>query len=162
MAFFDSDTYVYRSYLYPLSQAKNFEIADDHPDVRGWDVLGNDGTKFGSVHELIIDTKAMKVRYLDVDIYKKLIDDKADQMHILIPIGVGILNKDDKNVIIPQLNVESLSNYPVYRREPVYVLRDYERSVRDFYAGNSHGDHRYDPNFYEEEYYNDSGYARGL
>lgn len=156
MTFSDKDIYVYRSYLFPLSEVKDFEIADKNPDVRGWDILGNDGEKFGSVHDLIIDTKAMKVRYLDVDINKKLLSDHSEDLHILIPVGVAILNKDDKNVIIPQLNIDKLPSYPVYRREPVYVLRDYERSVHDFYTGNRDNDYRYDPDFYEDQYYNDS------
>ncbi len=156
MPVLDKDTYVYRSYLFPLSQVKDFEIADKNPDVRGWDILGNDGEKFGTVHELIIDTHAMKVRYLDVDINKKLLNDNSEAFHILVPIGVAILNRDDKNVIAPQLNLDSLKDYPVYRREPVYVLRDYERSVRDFYAGEEHGSHRYNPDFYEDQYYNES------
>ncbi len=156
MTTFDNDVYIYRSYLYPLGEVKDFEIADEHPDIRGWDILGNDGVKFGKVKELIIDTKAMKVRYLDVDINEKYTADHQEDLHILIPVGVAILNKDDKNVIIPQLNTDNLANYPVYRREPVYVLRDYERSVRDFYAGEHHTDYRYDPEFYEDKYYNDS------
>lgn len=155
MSSLDKDVYVFRSYLYPLGEVKDFEIADKNPDVRGWDLLGNDGIKFGKVKELIIDTQAMKVRYLDVDINSKLIDDHMDDLHVLIPVGMVILNKDDKNVIVPKLNVESLKTYPIYRREPVYVLRDYERSVRDFFAGEQHTVHRYDPEFYDEEYYND-------
>ncbi|MGB0178302.1 MAG: PRC-barrel domain-containing protein, partial [Owenweeksia sp.] len=133
-----------------------FEIADKNPDVRGWEILGNDGVKFGKVKELIIDTKAMKVRYLDVDVKHKLIKDQKEDLHILIPVGVAILNKDDKNVIIPDINLESLQTYPLYRREPVYVMRDYERSVRDYFAGERHTDHTYDPSFYDDKYYNDN------
>jgi orotate phosphoribosyltransferase-like protein len=45
-----------------------FEVADKHLDVRGWEVLGTNGEKIGKVDELIVDIEAMKVRYLDVDV----------------------------------------------------------------------------------------------
>lgn len=140
-----------------MSKLDDFVVAEGYPDVRDWKVLGNDGIKIGEVDELIVDVKAQKVRYLDINIYEKLFenDDYDEHCHILVPIGAAILNRDDKNVIIPQLGMDRLRQYPVYRKEPVYVLPDYERSVRDFYRGQSNYNPHYDPAFYDDPYYND-------
>ena len=46
----------------------NFEIVQGEPDIRGWDVRYKNGEKIGSIEELILDTKARKVRYMVVDL----------------------------------------------------------------------------------------------
>ena len=50
----------------PLRSLHNFRVAEGDPDVRGWNVLGADGRKMGEVDELLVDTRALRVRYLDV------------------------------------------------------------------------------------------------
>ena len=54
--------------MVPLDQLDDFRVASGDPDVRGWEVVGSDGGKIGEVDELLVDTRAMKVRYLDVDL----------------------------------------------------------------------------------------------
>ena len=44
----------------------NFEVAQGEPDPRGWTVFVGHNLMFGTVDDLIIDTAAMKVRYLEV------------------------------------------------------------------------------------------------
>lgn len=52
--------------LVHLDDLDDFTIAEGEPDIRGWDVRGADGTKVGTVEDLLIDTAAMKVRYIEV------------------------------------------------------------------------------------------------
>lgn len=61
----------------PLSKLHNFRISEGDPDVRGWEVLGADGRKIGEVDDLLVDTEALKVRYLDVHLDASLLGEEA-------------------------------------------------------------------------------------
>ena len=50
--------------LKPLSEVTNYEVEKGDPDPRGYIVIGPEGRQIGRVDDLIIDTAAMKVRYL--------------------------------------------------------------------------------------------------
>jgi len=49
-----------------MSELGDYRVSDEDPDPRGWSIVGRDGTTIGRVEDLIVDTAAMKVRYLDV------------------------------------------------------------------------------------------------
>lgn len=103
----------------------DYQVAEDDPDVRGWDVITNAGEKIGEVDELIVDTSAMKVRYLDVEIDNNLLD--TDERHILIPIGSASLDRDKHHVKVTYLEKASLANYPAYNGAS--ISRDYEHKI---------------------------------
>jgi len=54
------------STLVPLRRLRNYQVAPGDPDVRGWLVLGADGRMIGEVDDLLVDTEALRARYLDV------------------------------------------------------------------------------------------------
>jgi uncharacterized protein (TIGR02271 family) len=54
-------------HLQPISDLSNYKVEEGDIDPRGWTVVGNDGNRIGTVDDLIVDTRAMKVRYLVVD-----------------------------------------------------------------------------------------------
>jgi len=62
----DLDAALPGSSVTPLRSLHNYRIAEGYPDVRGWEVLGADGRKIGEVDDLLVDTKALKARYLEV------------------------------------------------------------------------------------------------
>lgn len=62
----DLDAAVPGAPLKPLGRLHNYRIVEGDPDVRGWEVVGANGEKVGEVADLLIDTSAGKVRYLDV------------------------------------------------------------------------------------------------
>jgi uncharacterized protein (TIGR02271 family) len=49
-----------------LSELGDYRVSDEDPDPRGWSVVGREGGAIGRVEDLIVDTEAMKVRYLDI------------------------------------------------------------------------------------------------
>ena len=51
-----------------LSKTSDYEVAPNETDVRGWTVVGRDGSSIGKVDDLLIDTSRMKVAQLDVDV----------------------------------------------------------------------------------------------
>jgi hypothetical protein len=54
------------STLVPLRRLSNYRVAPGDPDVCGWLVLGADGRKIGEVDDILVDTGALRARYLDV------------------------------------------------------------------------------------------------
>jgi len=111
----------------PLDQLDDFRVASGDPDVRGWEVMGADGRKLGEVDELLVDTTAMKVRYLDVDLDGELSGD-ADR-HVLVPIGYARLDREHDRVIVDELAAADLRALPTYEHAP--LSRDFETTVRD-------------------------------
>jgi sporulation protein YlmC with PRC-barrel domain len=135
-----------------------FEVADKHLDVRGWEVLGNNGEKIGKVDELIVDLDAMKVRYLDLDVDNivNAATGERETRHVLIPIGAATIDKADDNVYIPNLDRAMVMKCPSYTGET--VTRDYEQTLlttlspdynlktanrTDFYASEHFDDKRF-------------------
>lgn len=115
----------------PMDDLDDFRVAGDAPDPRGWEVVAADGRRIGEVDELLVDTGAMKVRYLDVDV-----DDEVSaepDRHVLVPIGYARLDRDHDRVIVDQLSSADLRAIPAYRHGP--ITRDFETSVRDSWRG---------------------------
>jgi uncharacterized protein (TIGR02271 family) len=140
--------------IVPLDALDDFKVAEGDPDVRGWDVISSDGRKIGEVDNLLVDTSALKVRYLDVDVDKDLIQDDRER-HVLIPIGYARLDRDDNHVMIDQINSSDVAGLPEYTHGP--VTREYETDVRsrldrgttagaaneDFYSSEAYDQNRF-------------------
>ncbi|GGG46498.1 PRC-barrel domain-containing protein [Hymenobacter glacieicola] len=140
-------------HLRRLHDLSDFEVADGNPDVRGWAVRGADGQQFGQVHELIVDTDALKVRYLDVELDERLNINERDR-HILLPIGVAALDEEADNVFVPSLTARSVLEYPPYVE--IQISRQYEEAMlralnlpltqattADFYSQPGYDDHAF-------------------
>jgi PRC-barrel domain len=115
----------------PLGQLDDFKVAEGDPDVRGWEVLASDGRKIGEVDELLVDTSAMKVRYLDVDVDGGVMGDGLDR-HVLIPIGYARLEQERDCVMVDGLAASDLGGLPAYDQGP--LTRDFESSVRESFS----------------------------
>jgi sporulation protein YlmC with PRC-barrel domain len=113
--------------IVPLDELDDFKVADEDPDVRGWDVFSADGRRIGEVDNLLVDTSAMKVRYLDIELDNKELGLEADR-HVLLPVGYARLDDDDDRVIVDELQTSDLRNLPEYHHGP--ITRDYEVGVR--------------------------------
>ena len=77
----DSDTQdmAARSRVAALRNLPGYKVADEDPDVRGWEVVGGDGVRIGTVNDLLVDTVAGKARYLDIELDVALYrDDEED------------------------------------------------------------------------------------
>jgi PRC-barrel domain protein len=151
----------------PLGDLDDFKVAEGYPDVRGWDVVGADGVKLGKVHELIVDTSAMRTRYLDVSLERKAIGIDEDR-DVLVPIGTARIDDDNDHIILDSATVSRLATLPVYDHKQ--FTREYENTLlpalgadatgtgADYYAGRHFDDSR----FYAGRGGPDSGIARRL
>ncbi|HZJ01823.1 MAG TPA: PRC-barrel domain-containing protein [Gemmatimonadaceae bacterium] len=110
----------------PLGDLDNFEIAKNIPDPRGWDVMTSDGSKIGKVHELIVDTKARRTRYIDVSLDRKALNLTNDR-DVLIPIGDAQLDSSADEVVIGGLTPKQLADLPEFN--PAEITREYESTL---------------------------------
>jgi photosynthetic reaction center H subunit len=134
-----------------LGDLANFEIAKDIPDPRGWDVLSADGSKIGKVHELIVDTNALRTRYIDVSLDKKALRLDEDR-DVLIPIGDARLDRSDDKVVIETLTAGQLADLPPF--EHFEITRDYEVQVLPKF-GTQPADLAEGSSFYTERHFDD-------
>ena len=104
----------------PLNQLPGYRVADGEPDIRGWDVVASDGRRLGKVDDLLVDTQANKVRYVDVDV-------EGGGRHITVPIGYARLEADRHQVLVDRLGDEQLQGLPNYERGR--MTPDYEEQV---------------------------------
>ena len=145
-----------RDRVVPLDELDDYQVAEGDPDVRGWDVMASDGRKIGEVDELLVDTQAMKVRYLDVDLSDEIIASAGgEDRHVLIPIGYARLEASDSRIRIDNLATDQISTLPAY--EHGRLDRTYETDLRqrfdrdytgvtgdeDFYAHDSYDENRF-------------------
>jgi photosynthetic reaction center H subunit len=97
-----------------VGELSDYEVADHHPDVRGWDVVASDGQKIGDVKDLVADTSAMKVRYLDVELdsdYRRT----DDESRVLVPIEHARLIEDDDVVRLDAVASHQARDIPSHR-----------------------------------------------
>lgn len=136
----------------PLDELDDYSVAEGDPDVRGWEVLDSRGTRIGEVDNLLVDTSAMKVRYLDVELEDDAAGEARDR-HILVPIGYARLDESEDHVFVDTLSTEDLRTMPVYEHAP--LTRDYETSVRQRferdYTGTSTGSDFYAGDLYDAD-----------
>lgn len=135
----------------PLNELSDFKVAEGDPDVRGWDVITADGRRVGEVDQLMVDTQALKVRYLDVDL-------EDSDRHVLVPIGRARLERDDHRVVLDQMTASEVMALPEYGTSG--LTRDYETSLRqsfdrDFTGGTAAGTALTGQDFYAHDAYDD-------
>ena len=110
-----------------LSDFDDYEVADGSLDVRGWDVIGSDGVKYGEVENLIVDPQEMRARYLEVELNKDLTPDDEER-HLLVPIGMASLDEENDRVYLGDIDRVTLTQIPAYDGGP--ITREYENSIR--------------------------------
>jgi uncharacterized protein (TIGR02271 family) len=122
-----SDEGQYIPRVAPLSKIDDdFDVAEGTPDPRGWTVRDASGTDIGKVHDLIVDTVAMRTRYLDIELDKKALRLDKDR-DVLIPVGQARLDDDDDRVILGSLAATQIAGLPEYTHGD--IDRDYESSL---------------------------------
>jgi uncharacterized protein (TIGR02271 family) len=112
--------------IVPLTDMGDYEIAEGFPDVRGWDVTERGGKRVGKVHELLVDTGAMRVRYVDVGLDRDFAGPGGDR-HVLIPAGSVTLDERRDDVILDGIGASQLASLTPYTHGG--VTRDYETTL---------------------------------
>jgi uncharacterized protein (TIGR02271 family) len=111
----------------PLSKIDDdFDVAEGTPDPRGWTVRDASGTDIGKVHDLIVDTAAMRTRYLDIKLDKKALHLDNDR-DVLVPVGQARLDDDDDRVILASMSATRIASLPEYTHGD--IDRNYENAL---------------------------------
>jgi photosynthetic reaction center H subunit len=107
-----------------VGELSDYEVADYHADVRGWEVMASDELKIGDVKDLVADTVAMKVRYLDVELGRDF-RRSDEESRVLVPIEHARLNEDDEVVWLDAMASAQAREIPAYRGnfDPDYQAR---------------------------------------
>lgn len=108
------------STLVASKDVKNFTLAPPTVDVRGWNVTLSTGATVGVVDRIMLDSRDHAPRYLAVT--------PSDRKgHMLLPIGLGTLDREQKRVVLQHLKPELLKTLPLLTTN--VVTRDIERSI---------------------------------
>lgn len=114
----------------PLSALRDFEVAEGHPDIRGWRVDSADGVQVGKVHDLLVDVDQMRTRYLAVRLTREVAA-SPDDRDVLVPVGTAQF-ADDSDVIRLPLPAERVGLLPLYDHGA--LTRVYELEVRRHFS----------------------------
>lgn len=112
--------------LVPLSDAPEYTLNENMPDVRGWDVEASDGEVVGEVRELIVDRAAGRVRYLEVELAPTFAGREGQR--VLVPVGLASVDSDDDVVRVATVTSGMVSGLEAYSGG--VVTRAYELSLR--------------------------------
>lgn len=102
--------------LAPLHRLDDFKVADGEPDIRGWSVHTADGRVAGKVDDLIVDTQAMKVRYIDVELDRGALG-LREERHVLVPLAEARLDDRGDEVRLGSATAADLARMQPLDRE---------------------------------------------
>jgi uncharacterized protein (TIGR02271 family) len=97
--------------IVPMDKLHDYEVAQGNPDIRGWHVIAADRTRVGKVEDILVDTAAMRVRYVDVELDRSL---RSQERHVLVPIEAVDLDGDRHAVVVDRLAGRDLAALPPY------------------------------------------------
>lgn len=95
-----------------LDRLDDIDLAEHEADPRGWDLVGAGDRRIGRVDELIGDTRAMKVRYLAVDLDRGI---EREDRQVLVPIGDVDLDTSNNRVIARTLDTAAVVGLPAWQ-----------------------------------------------
>ncbi len=142
-----------QKHLFRMEELDDYKVADNEPDVRGWDIVDYQKEKIGVVKELIVDIDKEKVRYLDVVATPDLSLSGGDR-HFIIPIGVAQVDENENRVIVREIDKTTLMSIPNYTGSA--VTRDYEFDVVERLRGDR--TNIFEDRFYDNEFYNEENF----
>jgi hypothetical protein len=144
--------------LYYLHELSGYKVAEDYPDVRGWEVKDTDNRTIGKVDGLLVSKSAERVVYLDVEVDKAVIEaghevysatvngvheflNKEGEDHLILPIGLATLEEDNKLVYSDSLTHETFAGASrfskgatISREFEIVVFGQYRPELMDLIA----------------------------
>lgn len=107
--------------LESLNESRKYRVSEGEPDVRGWTLLDGRGASAAEVTDAVIDTAALKVRYVVVK--------RTDGQTTLLPIGYVEVRPEAKQVVVPGLIADDLLTLPPFEKLP--LSRQQEDALRE-------------------------------
>jgi hypothetical protein len=136
--------------LFNLDELSDYQVAENYKDVRGWEVKDANNRIIGKVDHLLVNKTAERVVYLDVEVDETLIEkgfktyqnsvsegvheflNKEGENHLIIPIGMVILDEKNKLVNTDQIDSSTFAKTKRFKKgDPIdfemelFLLRHY-------------------------------------
>lgn len=116
----------------PLNHLRGYRIASGAPEMRGWDVYSADRRRIGCVDDVLVNTGAMQVGYLDVEVENLVVTGR--ERHVLFPVDFARLDpKLRRAVVIEGLAADAVERLPSYTRGA--AVRDGDPAIARHHAG---------------------------
>jgi hypothetical protein len=155
--------------LYYLNELSNYKVASDYPDVRGWEIKDGSNRTIGKVDNLLVNKKAKRVVYLDVEVDDTIINEgheelqsraidgvheftnKEGENHLIVPIGLVDVDEENQHVISNDINYDTFRNTKRFG-EGSLIEPDYEITVyQQYIPGNPGNSLTVDDDFYNQK-----------
>jgi hypothetical protein len=159
--------------LFYLDDMSGYKVASDYSDVRGWKVLDADNRTIGKVDGLLVNKRAERVVYLDIEVDRELIEDghepyenssdkgaheylnKDGENHLVIPIGMVHIDDDNKKVLTNEIGYDTFRKTKRHRKGSD-ISRDHEETViKGYLPEDTQADDYRDDNFYNRKAFED-------
>lgn len=167
--------------LYYLHDLSDYKVADDYADVRDWKVMDSDKRIIGKVDGLLVNKDAERVVYLDIEVDSSLIEaghktyassakdgvheflNEDGENHLIIPIGMVTLDKDNKKVQSNQIDYTTFAKTKRFKKG-TDLERSYELLVLPhFFSANTFDvESSSDNEFYNRKEFNPSSSSTKL
>ncbi|MEZ7498882.1 PRC-barrel domain-containing protein [Flavobacterium sp. Arc3] len=166
--------------LFNLDELSGYKVSENYNDVRGWDVKDANNRIIGKVDHLLVNKTAERVVYLDVEGDTTLIEDghktyqnrvntgvheflnKEGENHLIIPIGMVIIDEKNKLVNTNQIDSSTFVKAKRFKKGDVIDF-EYELNLLRHYSGDNtiHSSNSVD-GFYDREEFNNTFHHRDL
>ncbi|MDQ6755907.1 MAG: PRC-barrel domain-containing protein [Bacteroidota bacterium] len=136
--------------LFYMDELSGYKVAEDYCDVRGWEVKDAANLTIGKVDDMLVNKKAERVVYLDVEVNGDLIKtgnktystpasdgvheflNKDGDDHLIIPIGLANLDEENKYVLCDQIQYSTFSKAGRFKKGSS-ISREYEiKTIQHF------------------------------
>ena len=133
--------------LFNLDELSGYKVVENYSDVRGWLVKDANNRVIGKVEHLLVNKSAQRVVYLDVEVDETLIVEwkqtyqnqaiedvyecfnQDGENHLLIPIGMADIDKENKTVITNQIDWSTFTQAKRFKKG---ALIDFEYELNSF------------------------------
>jgi hypothetical protein len=160
--------------LFNLEELSDYKVAENYTDVRSWDVKDANNRIIGKVDHLLVNKIAERVVYLDIEVDETLIEEgyntyqnqvsegvheflnKEGENHLIIPIGMAIIDEKNKLVNTKQIDSSTFAKANRFKKGDVIDF-EYELNLIRHYRGDNtiHGSNSVD-GFYDREEFNNT------
>jgi hypothetical protein len=155
--------------LYYLEELSDYEVATDYSDVRGWDVVDTNNRIIGKVDKLLVNKRAERVVYLDVEVDKAIIEDGYQTFekstsegihgflnnegddHLIIPIGMATLDEANNQVISNQIDYDTFAKVSRFSKGSTIDSKYEIKVFRDYTGDESSEISPSDQSFYDRK-----------
>jgi hypothetical protein len=155
--------------LFNLDELSSYKVDKNYNDVRGWDVKDANNRIIGKVDHLLVNKTSERVVYLDVEVDTTLIQEghktyqnrvsagvheflnKEGENHLIIPIGMIIIDEENKLVNTKQIDSSTFAKANRFKKGDVIDF-EYELNLLRHYRGDNtlHSSNSVD-GFYDRE-----------